>query len=326
MRHQQAALRAAPRILDITVLRYPDRRALLKHLADAEYWISERTGRIDAGLIEAAPHLKLILRLGSLWHDIDVHAAEAARVAVCTWPLRGTIRVAEHIVMQMLALSKKLRETEAIALEASAGWGASRRTDEDTFAYNWSRRERVDGLWGRTVGILGFGEIGAELARRLLGWGCTVLYHKRQRLPPAVEADLGVSYAAPEALAAQSTHVVNLLPYTAQTDGWLDAAFLDRMQDGAYLVSCGSGSVIDEAALAQAIRSGRLGGAALDTYEWEPIRTDNPLLALAREGANVLLTPHVAAGAPAASHQRRSDEFTNIVRHVEGRPPLHRIV
>ena len=152
-----------------------------------------------------------------------------------------------------------------------------------------------------------------------------MLYHKRQRLPPTVEAELGISYADPDTLAAQSTHVVNLLPYGEQTDGWLNAAFLGQMRDGACLVSCGSGSVIDEDALARAIRSGRLAGAALDTYEWEPIRADNPLLALAREGANVLLTPHVAAGATAARTQQRRDEFTNIMRHIEGQPLLYQI-
>jgi phosphoglycerate dehydrogenase-like enzyme len=324
-RHQQSALSAAPDALQVTMLRQPDRETLLRRLADVEYWISERTGRIDAGLIGAAPRLQMVLRLGSLWHDIDVQAAQAAGVAVCTWPDGGAIRVAEHCVMQMLALTKKLRETEAVALEASTGWAASRRTDEDTFAYNWSRRERVAGLWRQTVGILGFGETGAELARRLSGWGCTILYHKRRRLPPPVEAELDVSYADPDALTAQSTHVVNLLPYGAQTDGYLDAAFLGQMRDGAFLVSCGSGSVVDEAALASAVRSGRLAGAALDTYEWEPIRADNPLLALARSGANVLLTPHVAAGATAASDLRRRDEYANIMRHIEGQPLLHRI-
>jgi phosphoglycerate dehydrogenase-like enzyme len=90
--------------------------------------------------------------------------------------VRGAIRVAEHLVLQMLALTKRLREMERIALEAAPTWGESRRTDEDTFAYNWSRRTGIDGLWECTVGILGFGEIGADLARRLQGWGCTVLY------------------------------------------------------------------------------------------------------------------------------------------------------
>jgi phosphoglycerate dehydrogenase-like enzyme len=325
-RHQQSALRAAPDELDLMVLRQPDRETLRRHLADVEYWISERTGAIDADLIGAAPQLKMILRLGSLWHDIDIQACEAAGIAVCHWSVAGAIRVAEHVVMQMLALVKKLRETQAVVLEASACWGPSRRTDEDTFAYNWSGRRDVDGLWRKTVGILGFGEIGAELARRLQGWGCTLLYHKRRRLPAALETGLGIAYAGTVELASESDFLVNLLPYSAQTDGWLDAAYLANLKRGAFVVSCGSGSVIDETALSEAVRSGALAGAALDTYEWEPIRAEDPLLALAREGYNVLLTPHVAAGATAADAERRRDDYSNILRHLEGRPLLYRIV
>ena len=117
-RHQQAALDAAPKNLAITMLRQPDRETLLSHLSTAEYFISERTGVVDAEMIQSAPHLKLILRLGSLTYDIDVEAAKEAGVAVCYWPVASVIRVAEHLVMQMLALSKNLRQTEAIALEA----------------------------------------------------------------------------------------------------------------------------------------------------------------------------------------------------------------
>jgi lactate dehydrogenase-like 2-hydroxyacid dehydrogenase len=100
------------------------------------------------------------------------------------------------------------------------------------------------------------------------------------------------------------------------------------MKAGACLVSCGSGSVIDEAALAGAIRDGRLSGAALDTFEWEPIRSDNPLLPLARDPEmNVLLTPHTAAGssADADSDRTRKGDYTNLVRVLNGEPPLHRV-
>jgi lactate dehydrogenase-like 2-hydroxyacid dehydrogenase len=234
--------------------------------------------------------------------------------------------VAEHAIMQMLILARKLRDAQEIALAADPGWRESRRTDEDTFAFNWSGREGVEALWGRTIGILGLGEIGAELARRLRGWGCALLYHKRRRLPPHVERDLGITYADPGTLLAQSDYLVNLLPYTPETDGWIDAARLAAMKHGASLVSCGSGSVIDEAALAEAIRAGHLGGAALDTFEWEPLRADNPLLPLARSRCNVLLTPHIAAGASSARQGGRSGEYANVAAHMAGQPLQHRLV
>ncbi|MCA9930639.1 MAG: hypothetical protein KC419_19275, partial [Anaerolineales bacterium] len=314
-----------PDMLDITMLRQPTTAVLRTHLADADYLISERTGVIDADAIAAAPHLKLILRLGSLTHDIDVAAAKTAGVPVCYWPVASVIRVAEHLVMQMLALSKKLRESEAIALAAGSEWGESKRTDEDIFAYNWSRRENVEGLWRRTIGIMGFGEIGAELARRLQGWGCTLLYHKRRRLPESVETALGLTYVDSGMLYAESDYLVNLLPYFAGTDMLLNTAVLTQMKAGACLVSCGSGSVIDEAALADAVQSGKLGGVALDTFEWEPIKPDNPLIALAQAHFNVLLTPHIAAGAVADPVQERTVDFSNIVNHIQGRPLLFEV-
>ncbi|HMR68045.1 MAG TPA: NAD(P)-dependent oxidoreductase [Anaerolineae bacterium] len=319
-RHQQAALDAAPDNLEITMLRQPSRETLLAHLADAVYLISERVGTMDAGLIQAAPKLKLIQRLGSLTYDIDLEAAQAAGVIVCYWPVGSVIRVAEHLMLQMLALSKKLRETEAIALATSPVWGESKRTTEDTFAYNWSNRQNVEGLWQRTVGILGLGEIGAELARRLRGWDCPLLYHKRRRLPETVEAELGLTYVTLEDLLTQSDFLVNLLPYFSNTDLMINAAYFERMKDGAYLVSCGSGSVINEADLAAAVKSGKLGGAALDTFEWEPLKPDNPLIALAKANDNVLLTPHIAAGGSAAAARERLGDYTNLTRHINGQP------
>ncbi len=326
LRHQQAALNAAPADLDVTILRQPDKATLMQYLPQAEYLISERTGAIDREMIQAAPHLKLILRLGSQTYDIDTQAAQAAGVAVCYWPVGTVIRVAEHMVLQMLALAKKVRELEAVALAASTEWGPSKRTDEDTFAYNWSDRQNLADVWQSTVGIMGFGEIGAELARRLKGWDCTVLYYKRRRLPPVVEQELGLTYTDAETLFTQSNFLANLLPYFKNTDLMINADFLAKMKPGAFLVSCGSGSVIDEAALAEAVKSGRLAGAALDTFEWEPLQAGNPLIALAKAGHNVLLTPHVAAGSTAAAAQERVGDYTTIVNHIAGRPLRYRVV
>ncbi|MCA9910017.1 MAG: hypothetical protein KC519_15270, partial [Anaerolineae bacterium] len=246
---------------------------------------------------------------------------------VCRWPDVGVIRVAEHVVMLMLALAKRLDDAQAVALSADPSWRESRRTDENTFAYNWSVRQGIMQLYERTVGILGFGEIGAELARRLAGWGVTLLYHKRRRLPLTAEIDLGLSYAERDDLLTQSDYLVNLLPYSPDTHMSLDARTFACMKPGAMLVSCGSGGVVDEAALADALRAGYLAGAALDTFEWEPLRSDNALIALAQSNSNVILTPHVAAGTPNLDSglEERRAVYTNIMRHLRGQPVLNRL-
>ncbi|MCL4248405.1 MAG: hypothetical protein KJ065_09705 [Anaerolineae bacterium] len=325
--HQERALAVAPPDLDIALLHRPSREALRDALADAEYLISERVGVIDAELIAAAPQLKLILRLGSLAHDIDRAAARAAGVIVCQWPDAGAIRVAEHTIMFMLVLAKKLDEAQDGARAARADGHAARRTDENTFAYNWSGVQGIGQLFERVIGILGFGEIGAALARRLGGWGCTMIYHKRRRLPTEAEADFGLAYVERNTLIARSDYLVNLLPYTSETALSLDATTFAQMKPGAFLISCGSGGIIDEAALANALHAGQLGGAALDTYAWEPLQPDNPLVVLANAGRNLVLTPHIAAGSytPQSSADERRSAYTNILRHLRGEPLFYRL-
>jgi lactate dehydrogenase-like 2-hydroxyacid dehydrogenase len=265
-----------------------------------------------------------------LVYDIDVEAAQSGNVPVCIMPIHSCIMVAEHTVLQILALTKRLTDATAVASEAG-DWGmASRRTDEDTFAYDWSKRRHIGTLYEKTVGILGFGEIGAELARRLRGFApARILYHKRTQLPAVAENRLHLTYAPQDRLIAASEFLCNLLPYFPETDMLINADFLAQMKQGAFLVSSGSGSVIDEAALAEAVRTGHLAGAALDTYEWEPLRPDNPLLDLARDPAqNVLLTPHTAAGSSVSTESPppRREDYDNIVRVLRGEPLLHRVV
>ena len=286
-RHQQLAIEAAPENLQIAMLRNPDRATLVAHLADARFLLSERAGLIDADLIQSVPRLEMIVRIGSVTFDIDLEAAKSAGVVVCYWPIDGAIRVAEHLMLQMLALGKRLRRAESVALEAGS-WGESRRTDENTFAFNWSNMNGTTGLRRQTVGIIGFGEIGAELARRLQGWGCSLLYNKRRRLPESTETALALTYVNTDTLFLESDYVVNLLPYSTQTDMMIGASLIATMKAGAFFVSCGSGATVNEAALGHAVESAKLGGVALDTYEWEPIRPTNALIALAKTASAIV--------------------------------------
>ncbi|MEM7122436.1 MAG: NAD(P)-dependent oxidoreductase [Pseudomonadota bacterium] len=323
--HQEQTAKVVPEGVDLVVLRSPSDDELKAALVDATYMVSERVGRIDGALLDAAPHLKLILRLGSLSHDIDLAAAKARGVIVCQRFQEGTVAVAEFTLLQVLALLHRLPAVQAIAEAAGDDWAERRRTDEDTFAFNWSKRRDHRTLDGMTIGILGMGEIGAVLAARLLPWDVTLLYARRRRLPDAVEAELHIGYRDDETLLAESDVVVCLLPYNDQTVGFLDGRRLASMKQGAYLVSAGSGGVIEEAALADVIASGHLAGAAIDTFAVEPIEAGNPLVTLARDGANVILTPHVAGGAPEDPWADYRLMFTALEDHLRGDPPAGRI-
>ena len=322
--------------------RFPARAEIISLMPDIDVIITERAGVIDRGIIEAGSRLKLIERIGSLYYDIDIAAARERGVAVTTLPIYGVIAVAEQMMMEIMALLRRVfplqqtvrRDPESFTISAPLKAGdvpteipfKSRRTTEDIFAFNWSRESRVKSLYGKTVGILGFGEIGAELARRLANWNCRIVYSKRARLPVETEQQLGITHIGQEELLRESDIVVCLLPYFAETDQWLNAARINMMKPGAILCEAGSGSVVDEQAVVDALRSGRLSGAAFDTYEWEPIKQDNPLLVYANTDptANIVLTPHIGSCGD-VSGAGFPDFFVNASNLQHGRPLNKRV-
>ncbi len=327
--HQEWRLAAAPPELRVVMRRSTEtpRQDVIALLREADALITERTGTIDRGMIEAAPRLRIIQRIGSLHHDIDLDAAREFHVPVCVRPIRGTIAVAENLMLQMLAVLRRAMPLQKILHTPPEAFlpGGPRRTNEDVFAFNWSRQTRIGLLYGKTVGILGFGEIGAELARRLQHWGCRVLYAKRHPLPRFVEEELRIAHRDPDQVLRESDVVVCLLPYFQETDQWLNAERIAMMKRGAWLVEAGSGSVVDEAAVAEAVRNGHLAGASFDTYEWEPIRPDNPLLALADRDpeANLFLLPHIGSCNDAGDEWR--EFYGNVLRAMRGEPLIGRI-
>ncbi len=325
---QQWALEGAPPELDIVVRRAPSKQEIIALLPEIEFFISERSGVIDADMIAAGKKLLLIQRLGVQTWDIDTEAARRASIPVCYLPVQTCRLVAEHVILQMLGLIKRVRELMTVT-EAADDWGQPPcRCDEDHFVYNWSRRQNIQGLMGKTVGILGFGEIGVEIASRLNGFDCTVLYQKRKRLPPQVESQFSLRYAASQdEIAAVSDIVVALLPLGPATDQSLNAKFFAAMQLGALFVHSGGSGTVDEVALAEALRSGRLGGAAVDGFTLEPVPPDNPLIAMARDPmCNLILTPHVAAGAITATGALRAGDYANIVALLTGGELRYRLV
>ena len=327
--HQQGALAAAPSGFDISMVRSPSKKEILELLPGKEFLITERSGIIDREIIQAGKDLRLIQRLGSQTHDIDLDAAKLAGIPVCYLPIRSCIMVAEHLIMQMLGLSKRINEMREVMLSGDNFGKEPTRCTEDVFAYNWSKRADIRGLWESTVGILGMGEIGFELVRRLQSFGCRILYNKRNPLPGRTERDLNIQYANWDDLVSSSDFVCVLLPlFIKETEQILNQEFFAKMKTGACFVSSGGSGVIDEKALAEAISSRRLYGAAVDNYTWEPIRKDCPLLEPARQpGANVILTPHTAAGTlPSINRDLRVGDYQNLIRSVNGQGLAFRLV
>lgn len=332
-RHQQSAIDSAPPELEIIMRRDPSRDEMFELLPQVDFLISERVGVLDAELIAAGKSLKLIQRLGRQTWDIDLDAARKAGIPVCANPVPGCQLVAEHMLMSALGLVKRLREVTQIAERAERAepdWGQPQECTEDYFAYNWSRRDNIGGMFAKTVAILGFGEIGLELARRLRAFDCTVIYNKRQRLPARAENELEIEYASLEDIQARADILLNLLPDFPETYRLLNAEFFAACKPGLLLVHAGGGTTVDAESVAEALRSAQLGGAALDTFNWEPIRTDDPLVILAREQpqANLLLTPHTAAGAHAETgvEFKRQADYANIMAVLNGRPLKNRVV
>jgi phosphoglycerate dehydrogenase-like enzyme len=296
----------------------PGERSLLLAEADA---IVTRHVPVDEGVLLDAPRARFIQKYGGREDGLDLGAAERAGAAVAVMPLRGCIAVAELAMTLVLALSKQLVQAHTATAD-----GAYRdlglepvRTSERVIAFQWMKLPSLFEVHGKTLGIVGYGEIGTEVSRRALAFGMNVLYTKRDRLPAALELRLGVEWRDLDALLAESDVVLLTVPHTAETERLIGERELQRMRPGAYLANTARGGLVDEDALVRALRERRIAGAALDVFVDEPVPHDHPLLAL----DNVILTPHIGGGTGGARVKQMSDVLDNIVRFFRHGEALH---
>jgi D-3-phosphoglycerate dehydrogenase len=293
-----ARLRTEPG-LEIVQLAEERRAEIAEALAAADAVIV-RTAPLPGEAIRAAPRLQVIAKHGVGVDNIDLSAATARGIPVAVTANANATSVAEFAFAQILALAKLAAKMDA-AVRAG----------------DWAARHRLVPieLAGKTLGIVGFGRIGRRVARRALAFEMRVLVH--DPYVPA-EAVLAAGCEPVERLedALAATDVVTLhCPLTPDTRGLIDRQRLARLPPGAFLVNTARGGIVDEAALAEALRSGRLAGAALDVTVREPLPADDPLLAV----PNLLLSPHVA-GVTAESVRRMALEAAeNVLAGLAGR-------
>ena len=259
-------------------------------------------------IIEAADNLKLIQCYSIGFDDVDIEAARARGVPVAN--AAGTLSkpVAEYTLAVALYLLKSIEFAHS---ELNRG--------------NWVQQQMVSPpelpleFGALTLGILGCGSIGQEVARLAKGFGTRIIYHNRSKLPDEVEGELGIEYSSFDDVLTFSDVLSINVPLTDETRGMIGAEEIARMKAGAVLINTARGEVVDYGALADALKSGHLRGAAVDVFENEPDIGDCPLLGL----RNVILTPHSSALSPESPRRCMEKVAENLGLFYEGKPLLN---
>jgi phosphoglycerate dehydrogenase-like enzyme len=234
----------------------------------------------------------MVHQFGMLADNVDQAACKARAIPFATLRRRTNISMGEHTLTLILALARRLPFINGLVSEdrlASAGFALRPYDRRHTAAANYGRIPDLRTVHGLTLGLLGFGEIAREVTLRARAFGMQVLYHKRSRLDPAEERELGVEYCSFDELFERSEFLSVHVPSSAKTKSLVDAAAIGRMRRGSYLINTARAEIVDHDALIDALRSGHLAGAGFDVQYGEPSPPDDPLLHF----DNVILTPHM---------------------------------
>jgi phosphoglycerate dehydrogenase-like enzyme len=258
---------------------------------------------IDRAAIEAADRLRVIARYGVGVDRVDLEAARERGIVVTNTPGANSASVAELTIGLMISLARMIPLANQ---EIRAGKAA-----------------RIQGvsLEGKVVGLLGLGAVGKCVARRLQGFDCILLAYD-----PAVDAtearEAGALRCSQEEVVTKSDFLSLHVPVLPETRGMVDASFLAQMKPGAFLINTARGELVDEVALFEALKSGHLAGAGLDTFAQEPPGEDNPLFLFLQ----VIATPHMGAHSDGATNAMGWAALRDCVAVLRGQDPIHRVV
>jgi D-3-phosphoglycerate dehydrogenase len=264
-------------------------------VADAEFFVGG-VEPIHGDLIDAAPRLRLIHKWGIGVDKIDLAAARRRGISVAITAGGNAVPVAEFTLLLMLAVLRRLPHRQDQLRDGA--WDRSRAE---------ARVESFQ-LRGKVVGLVGFGAVGREVARRVQAFDAEVRYFDVRRLTPEEEATRGVTFRALDDLLAEVDILSLHAPVIDSTRGLLSRARIARLKRGAILINAARGELIDETALVEALQSGHLAGAGIDVFDGEPPRADNPLLVARLPG--LVVAPHIAGSV--------FDNVANVARHVFG--------
>jgi phosphoglycerate dehydrogenase-like enzyme len=299
LRQQIAALDFSTVVVDET-----DKDTFRREMADADILLHVLEP-VTATVIDAAPRLRLIQKIGIGVNTIDLDAARRRGIAVCNMPGTNTQAVAEMTLLLMLATLRRLAHLDRLT-RAGKGWKLEPELPD-----------HLGELSGRTVGLVGFGAVARRILPMVQAIGAKVVYTSREPVADSPTRFLPLAELLP-VVDVLSLH----LPLTAETAGIIDAAALAAMRRGSVLINTARGPLVDEAALLEALTSGHLRGAGLDVFAREPVSIDDPLLEL----QNVVVTPHLAWLTTETLERSLWIVAENYRRLRTREPLLHRVV
>ncbi|GLC88068.1 2-hydroxyacid dehydrogenase [Lysinibacillus piscis] len=283
------------------------REKLLASVADCEaLWVTLED-QVDEELLEHAPHLKLVAQLAVGFNNIDIKALRKRGIMATNTPGVLTHTTADLVFGLLLATARRIPEGERYLREGKwKSWYPMQLVGKD--------------VAGATIGIIGMGRIGQAVARRTIGFDMKVLYNNRRRRYEDEEM-YGFRYAPLEDLLKKSDFVVIMTPYNSDTDKLIGAEELAMMKDDAVLINASRGGIIDEVALYETLKSGKLWAVGLDVFEQEPISMDHPLLTL----PNVVALPHIGSASLKTREAMLNLNVRELVAYGKGAAVTNRI-
>ncbi|MCM1034485.1 MAG: NAD(P)-binding domain-containing protein [Paludibacter sp.] len=276
---QSAFVSLSEHALTIPQMPYFTEEELRTHIADADILVATFDYKISADMLRCAPRLQLIANFGVGYNNIDISYAKAHGIRVTNTPDPVIEPTAEHAFALMHAIAHRIAELDRLL-----------RIPQSPIRFGVMNNLGVS-LYGKTLGIIGMGNIGQALARRAVAAGMNIIYHNRHRLPADKETPYQAQYVDFETILTQADFLSLNLPYTPDVHHLIGKEQLQRMKPSALLINTARGAHVDEAALADALQQQIIAGAALDVYENEP-HINNTLKTL----DNVVLSPHIGTG------------------------------
>lgn len=286
-------------VADVDVKTGLPKEDLIACIGEYDGLIVRSATKVTADVLAAADKLKIIGRAGVGVDNIDVPAATQKGIVVCNSPEGNTLAAAELTMAHLLALSRNIP-----AADASVKRG------------EWERNKYMGvEVYNKVLGILGLGKIGREVATRAQSFGLKVIAND-PFLSVEVANKLDIESVDFDELLKRSDYITLHLPKNKETEGLVDAEKFKLMKDGVRIINVARGGIIDEAALADALASGKVAGAAVDVYSQEPVHADNPLLT----AVNIVTTPHLGASTEEAQSKVAIDVAEQMVDYFNGKP------